>query len=205
MKLCQENTELAEKLKSIIDQYELREEVGAMPRLPVPTGSNSGGKRKALPACPPSRLSFRCLVEVTRVAPTTLRRLSGTRHAASLPDPTGQILRARELRRPAPCLRHPRRPRCRGERNRGTRAARRASRLLSCPPAPSELPQIPRDLPQHPFPASPRVATEHVPAPIFLDSPPCWRHQMCFCSLQTQVAGKGSDANALTLPQKQKR
>lgn len=27
MKLCQENTELAEKLKSIIDQYELREEV----------------------------------------------------------------------------------------------------------------------------------------------------------------------------------
>ncbi|PKU27716.1 beta-taxilin [Limosa lapponica baueri] len=26
MKLCQENTELAEKLKSIIDQYELREE-----------------------------------------------------------------------------------------------------------------------------------------------------------------------------------
>lgn len=27
MKLCQENTELAEKLKSIIDQYEVREEV----------------------------------------------------------------------------------------------------------------------------------------------------------------------------------
>lgn len=27
MKLCEENTELAEKLKSIIDQYELREEV----------------------------------------------------------------------------------------------------------------------------------------------------------------------------------
>uniref|UniRef100_A0A8C5S846 Uncharacterized protein n=1 Tax=Laticauda laticaudata TaxID=8630 RepID=A0A8C5S846_LATLA len=30
MKLCQENTELAEKLKSIIDQYEVREEVRAM-------------------------------------------------------------------------------------------------------------------------------------------------------------------------------
>lgn len=29
MKLCQENTELAEKLKSIIDQYELREEVSS--------------------------------------------------------------------------------------------------------------------------------------------------------------------------------
>lgn len=37
MKLCQENTELAEKLKSIIDQYELREEVS----IAMPMGTSS--------------------------------------------------------------------------------------------------------------------------------------------------------------------
>lgn len=70
MKLCQENTELAEKLKSIIDQYELREEVRAPPWWPAGTGSKpgfSGGKQKALPACPPPHwLSFGCLVKVMR-------------------------------------------------------------------------------------------------------------------------------------------
>lgn len=70
MKLCQENTELAEKLKSIIDQYELREEVRAPPWWPTGTGNKlsfSGGKQKALPACPPPhRLLFGCLVEVMR-------------------------------------------------------------------------------------------------------------------------------------------
>lgn len=72
MKLCQENTELAEKLKSIIDQYELREEVRAMPWLPAGTGSKPGftvGKQKALPACPPHWLP--CLMEITRVVPQT--------------------------------------------------------------------------------------------------------------------------------------
>lgn len=71
MKLCQENTELAEKLKSIIDQYELREEVsgalaagwdGQHTRL-------SQGKQEALPA---AWIAFGCLTEVTRVAPTVL-------------------------------------------------------------------------------------------------------------------------------------
>lgn len=68
MKLCQENTELAEKLKSIIDQYELREEVSGA----LAAGWDgqhtqlSQGKREELPAAWPS---FGCLTGVTRVAP----------------------------------------------------------------------------------------------------------------------------------------
>lgn len=98
MKLCQENTELAEKLKSIIDQYELREEVRAAPWLPVGMGSKSSfprGQHEASPACSPWQLSLGCLVEVTRAASITLCCPSMTRHTASLPDPVWPALQPR--------------------------------------------------------------------------------------------------------------
>lgn len=158
MKLCQENSELAEKLKSIIDQYELREEVRAMPRLPQGKAESiaslsspravvrvsGGGNKSSEWDCARSKLAGFCLAnslgkELWRTSTLPAAPLAawllwgeGPRHPSSkvrqLPD---------KMPNPGPLTAPP--------KPRGPPSA-----PLSC----SHLPQVP---------------TEHLPAPIFLD------------------------------------
>lgn len=110
MKLCQENTELAEKLKSIIDQYELREEVSnaLAAGWDMQHTQLSQGKQEALPAAGPL---VGCLTEITRAAPTMLCPLSRTVPAASPPVSAGT-----EFCGTVPCPWRPQQPCHCGER-----------------------------------------------------------------------------------------
>lgn len=190
MKLCQENTELAEKLKSIIDQYELREEVSS--------ALAAGWDGSTLSGCPRgsgSTAGSLAIIRLSlRVAPTVLCPQSSAVPAArSLRCGTAWT---------AP------RPWSRGslaarERGWGTQAARGVSCLLSCP-NPVTAPPDPWGPPPASLSSFPLSSLWVHPSSLSFRQPVLQVTTNIFCSLQKQVAEKGSDVNYLTLSQKQK-
>lgn len=88
MKLCQENTELAEKLKSIIDQHELREEVSiAMPAGTSSKPSSMEGSGKHCEHVIPTDYHL----GISWVASAVLCHPAGALHASSQQDATWKM------------------------------------------------------------------------------------------------------------------